>query len=64
MKNFKIYQNVRNADETGIRGKFIALNVYIRKKLSLKSMTSTFTLRNQKKNKVSPKEEQQKLQMS
>ena len=46
MKNFKTYQNVRNADETGIRGKFIALNVYIRKKLSLKSMTSTFTLRN------------------
>ena len=35
MKNFKTYQNVRNADETGIRGKFIALNVYIRKKLKV-----------------------------
>lgn len=32
MKNFNTtYPNVRDADETVIRGKFIALNIYIRK---------------------------------
>lgn len=42
-------ENLYNASKAVLRGKFVALNAYVRKEKNIRSMISSLTLKKQKK---------------